>query len=78
MDIVFAIKEHICVIAERDAGDSGKWTKEVNKVSWNNGPVKFDIRDWDESHKRMGRGLTLTEDEARSLAEQLSEYFKEG
>ena len=76
MDMVFAIKEHIGVIAERNAGDSCKWTREVNKVSWNDGPVRFDIRYWNESHTRIDRGLTLTEDEARSLAKQLSEYFK--
>ncbi|GAA0698450.1 YdbC family protein [Paraclostridium ghonii] len=49
------------------------WTKELNLVSWNDRPVKFDIRDWDENHQKMGKGLTLSIDELRELKKVLNE-----
>lgn len=38
--------------------------KEVNIVSWNNGTPKVDIRAWSKDHRRMSRGLKLTEVQA--------------
>ena len=50
-------------------GPAGQgWQKEVNLVSWNEREPKIDIRDWNEDHTRMGKGLTLTKDEAKKLA----------
>ncbi len=43
------------------------WTKEVNLVSWNDRKPKIDIRDWDETHEKMGKGITLTKEEAIEL-----------
>ena len=48
------------------------WTKELNKVSWNGGKPKFDIRDWAPEHERMGKGVTLNEEEAAELKELLN------
>ena len=45
------------------------WSKEVNIVSWNDGPAKLDIRDWSPDHDKMSRGITLTADEAQRLVE---------
>lgn len=70
-EVTFSIKEHIGVISEMGNG----WKKEVNKVSWNGGPVKLDIRDWDSTHERMSRGITLTEDAAEKLAKLLADYY---
>lgn len=47
------------------------WSKEVNIVSWNEGPAKLDIRDWSEDHEKMSRGITLTADEAQRLIESV-------
>ena len=47
------------------------WSKEVNIVSWNEGPAKMDIRDWSEDHEKMSRGITLTADEAQRLIESV-------
>ena len=75
--ITFDIKEHLGVIYStirgRKSGDA--WTKEVNIVAWNGGLPKIDIRDWDESHERMGKGITLTREEAREVMQILQEYF---
>ena len=67
----FEIVEHIGVISKNETG----WSKEVNIVSWNDGEPKVDIRDWDEDHERMTRGITLYEKDAEKLAKLLSERY---
>lgn len=62
-DVTFDILEEIGVLSTQDTG----WTKEVNLVSWNGGLAKYDIRDWDPSHERMSRGITLKEEEMRRM-----------
>lgn len=34
--------------------------------------IKYDIRDWAPEHEKMGKGVTLSEEEAKKLAELLS------
>jgi hypothetical protein len=41
--------------------------KELNLVSWNGRPPKFDLRDWAPDHEKMGKGLTLTNEEFEAL-----------
>lgn len=72
-EVTFEIKEHIGVLEQRKDG----WTKEVNIVSWNGGQAKIDIRDWDPSHERMSRGITLFEDTAEKLSEKLSQRYQQ-
>jgi len=50
------------------------WIKEVNLVSWNERPAKVDIREWDKTHDKMKKGITLTEDEVLKLKELLNNY----
>ena len=59
--VEYTIHEHIAVLEIFD-GRETPWTREVNLVSWNGKPPKIDIRDWSESHERMSRGITLTEE----------------
>ena len=47
------------------------WNKEVNIVSWNEGPVKLDIRDWSPEHDKMSRGITLNADEVQRLIDSV-------
>lgn len=49
------------------------WTFELNKVSWGGRPAKFDLRSWDPEHKKMGKGVTLTDDEIKKLKNILNE-----
>ena len=65
-DIKYDIVEKIAVLSER-----GTWSKEINRVSWNDRPAKYDIRDWNHEDGKMGKGVTLTEEEARALMEAL-------
>ena len=68
-DISFEIIEEIGVLSENAKG----WKKELNLISWNGGAPKYDIRDWDPNHEKMGKGITLSEEEAKQLYIALSQ-----
>ena len=44
-----------------------------NLVSWNGRPAKFDIRDWAPNHEKMGKGVTLSNEEFEALKSALKE-----
>ena len=67
-DITFEIKKHLGVVETNENG----WRQEVNIVSWNGGKPKVDIRTWSPDHDRMTRGLTLTQEQARKVADILT------
>jgi len=67
-EIKFEIIENIGVLSESAKG----WNKELNLVSWNDKEPKYDLREWDPEHKKMGKGVTLTADELKKLKELLS------
>ena len=48
----FEIEEKLLVLSENDKG----WTKELNRVSFNGAPAKYDIRAWSPDHTKMGKG----------------------
>ena len=73
-DISFEIVKHFGVISE----EKGGWKKELNLVSWNGRNAKLDIRDWSPGHEKMGKGITLTMDEAGKLVELLNSVPKTG
>lgn len=64
-NITYEIKEHLGVIKEYETG----WKKELNMISWNGAVTKYDIRDWDENHERMSRGITLHPGEMRTMVD---------
>ena len=66
-DIKFEIVEEIAVISENPKG----WRKELNRVSWNNAAPKYYIRDWAPNHEKMGKGVTMTQEELNSLRQAL-------
>jgi hypothetical protein len=66
-DIKFDIKEEIGTLSESAKG----WKKELNLISWNDAAPKYDIRDWSPDHEKMGKGITLSADEAKSLYDLL-------
>ena len=74
-EVTFEIMEHIGVIDTYPNRDQA-WTKEVNIVSWNGGPAKIDIRDWSADHERMSRGITLTEEQAKTMTKALVERYR--
>ena len=68
-EIRYEIVKQIAVLSESSSG----WKRELNLVSWNGREPKYDIRDWDKDHGRMGKGITLTKDEINSLKDYLNE-----
>lgn len=52
------------------------WSKELNMISWNGGTPKLDIRDWAPEHEKMGKGITLTIEEAQKLYSLLGDFLK--
>ncbi len=74
--IRFKVVEHIATLSTSETG----WHKELNKVSWNDAEPKYDIRSWKDDYSRVGKGVTLFEDEMKVLAnaiQNLEEKKKE-
>nr|WP_297707247.1 YdbC family protein [uncultured Butyrivibrio sp.] len=67
-DFQYEIVEELGVLSTSAKG----WTKELNKVSWNGGAPKYDIRDWAPEHEKMGKGVTLNDEEFAALKELLN------
>jgi len=66
-DFTYEIVEKIAVLGTSAKG----WTKELNKISWNGNPAKYDIREWDPEHEKMGKGITLTDEEFEKLRQAM-------
>ena len=67
-EVEWNIEKHFGVLS---LGTNG-WKTEINLVSWNGNPAKFDIRAWNEDHTKMGKGATLTGAEMKNLKEILN------
>lgn len=67
-DIKFEITKSLGVLSEGTKG----WQKEINLVSWNERKPKIDIRDWGPNHEKMGKGVTLNNEEFNKLKEILA------
>ena len=68
---VYRVREHYGVLSREKDG----WCKELNLVSWNNGPDKFDIRSWDHLHRRKTKGITLWPEEVENLYRILDRMY---
>ncbi|RXJ00290.1 hypothetical protein DS745_12205 [Anaerobacillus alkaliphilus] len=67
-EIKYEIEETLGELSESAKG----WKKELNLISWNGRPAKFDLREWDPEHKKMGKGITLSREEIVALKEILN------
>ena len=67
-DFKFDIKNTLGTISENAKG----WKREVNLMTWNNKKAKVDIREWDEKHEQMGKGITLSKEELKQLKDILN------
>jgi len=63
-DIKYTITEPLGILSS-----NGRRTLELNMISWNDKPAKYDLRRWqsDASGKIMNKGITFDEDEAHEL-----------
>jgi hypothetical protein len=67
--------DHIGILDRYEIKDE-PWTKEVNLVFWNGRPAKIDIRDWNSTHDRMSKGITLTEEQALTMVRLLANRYR--
>ncbi|MBP3309040.1 MAG: hypothetical protein IJY01_06190 [Clostridia bacterium] len=67
-EIKYEVVEKIGIVSE---GNNG-WNKELNLISWNEREPVLDIRTWSPDHEKMGKGITITMDEAKALREMLN------
>lgn len=72
-ELKYEITKQIGVLSESSRG----WTKELNMVSWNDREPKYDLREWSPDHSRMGKGITLTEEDITALKELLNNIDEE-
>ncbi len=68
VDIIYEIIERLAVISVKSG-----WTKELNKVSWNNREPKYDLRNWNHAKGKIGKGITLTHEELKNLKNALND-----
>jgi hypothetical protein len=61
-EVKYKIIEKIAILSGK-----GNWTKELNKISWNDRSAKYDLRDWNHKNGIVGKGITLTEEELKNL-----------
>ena len=61
--VSYTVHKHIGVLK---SGQNG-WNRELNIVSWNDAEPKLDIRDWNEDHSKMSRGINLKLEEFKVL-----------
>ncbi|BBA50225.1 YdbC family protein [uncultured Fusobacterium sp.] len=71
-ELKFEVLNELGIISEGSKG----WKKELTRVSWNAEEPKYDIRTWDPEHKKMGKGITLTEEELRKLKELIDKEIE--
>ena len=67
-DIKFEIIKRIGVLSTSAKG----WEKVLNLISWNGREPKYDLRDWSPDGENMGKGVTLSNEELKTLRDLLN------
>lgn len=70
-ELKYEIIESFGILSTTPSG----WTKELNLVSWNGGEPKYDIRQWAPDHAKMGKGVSLSREEAEELKQLLTKWL---
>ena len=70
-EVKFEIIETFGTLSTTPSG----WTKELNLISWNGGEPKYDIRQWAPDHAKMGKGVSLSREEAEELKNLLTKWL---
>ena len=64
----YEITESLGVLSQSTNG----WSRQINMISWNDRPAKFDIRDWAPENTKMGKGISLSLEEVKILKDILN------
>lgn len=65
------------IIAE--IGNAGSVSKRLTLTAWNGNPARLDLRLWittESGQLQPGKGITLSDTEARELQAALTKYFE--
>jgi len=68
VEIKYEVVDKIAVLSE----SSKHWTKELRLIKWNDREPKYDIREWSPDGSKMGKGITLSDEEIAVLREALN------
>ena len=60
----YEITEFIGALKESDSHD---WVKAITRISWNYGPSNLDIRNINMAQNILGKGISITDEEAETL-----------
>lgn len=63
----YAIQQAILILPKKSETDV--YHTELNIISWFGKEPKLDIRGWSDDHKKMTKGISLTEDEFIKIAQ---------
>jgi hypothetical protein len=66
----YDIKEVIGIIKESDSHD---WCKVIARIQWGDNPTSIDIRNLNMNHNKVGKGISLSNEEVERLIEILLE-----
>lgn len=70
-ELKYEIIESFGVLSTTPSG----WSKELNLISWNGGEPKYDVRQWAPDHAKMGKGVSLSREEAEELKNLLTKWL---
>ena len=68
-EFTYEVTERIAVLSTNARG----WERQLNMVSWNGTPPKYDIRDWSPDGSRIAKGISLPEEELKTLKDILND-----
>ncbi len=68
VEFKYEIVERIAVLSKSSKG----WMKSLNLISWNDREPKYDIREWSPDGAKMGKGITLSDEEVSELKKALN------
>lgn len=69
-EFTYNIDAYLGSLKESDKHD---WTKSVLRISWGDNPSTLDIRNVNMAQKRIGKGISLTNEEVDRLVDLLLE-----
>ena len=67
-EIKYELIESIGIVSE---GKNG-WNKELNLIKWTEREAVYDIRTWSPDREKMGKGITISVEEAKVLRDMLN------
>lgn len=67
-EFTYEVTEKIGTLSQSTNG----WSRQLNLISWNGRPAKYDIRDWAPDESKMGKGVSLSLEEVKILKDILN------